>query len=68
MAYYRLYFMHPLTGHIERVNELEAATDEEAIRLIQARQGREPLELWCGTRKVHRIEAIQPAPPKSNAA
>ena len=68
MAYYRLYFMHPLTGHIERVHELEAASDKEAIRQIEDKQGREPLELWCGVRKVHRIEAVHPAPPASNAA
>lgn len=68
MAYYRLYFMHPLSGHIERFHELEAASDEDAIRLIEAKAGREPLELWCGTRKVHRIEAAQSAPPTSNAA
>ena len=68
MAYYRLYFMHPLSGHIERVHELEAASDEDAIRVIEEKAGREPLELWCGTRKVHRIEAAQHAPPKSNAA
>ena len=68
MAYYRLYFMHPLSGHIERVHELEAGSDEDAIRLIEAKAGREPLELWCGGRKVHRIEAAQAAPPESNAA
>jgi hypothetical protein len=68
VAYYRLYFMHPLTGHIERVHEVEAASDDEAIRLIEAEAGREPLELWCGPRKVHRIEAVHPAPPTSNAA
>ena len=68
MSYYRLYFMHPLSGHIERVHELEAGSDAEAIRLVEAKAGREPLELWCGTRKIHRIEAVPAAPPKTNAA
>ncbi len=57
MAYYRLYFMNRFSGHIERFEELDASSDEAARDLAAGRVGDEPLELWCGHRKVQRFEA-----------
>ena len=60
MAYYRLYFMNLFSGHIERFEEIGAASDEDAILAASSYVGPEPIELWCGHRKVHRFE-IEPA-------
>ena len=56
MAYYRLYFMNRFSGHIERFEEFDAPYDEVARDLAAQQAGDEPLELWCGSRKVHRFE------------
>jgi hypothetical protein len=57
MQYYRLYFMHPHTGHIERFAEFEAPDHEAALALASEHVGENPLELWCDRCKVRRIEA-----------
>lgn len=57
MLYYRLYFMHPHNGHIERFAEFEAPDDSAALALAREQTGANPLELWCERRKVGRIEA-----------
>lgn len=54
---YRLYFMNRFSGHIERFEEIEAPGDRDACDLAARHVGEEPLELWCGHRKVHRFEA-----------
>ena len=57
MSYYRLYFMDPRSGHIDRFAEFEAPDDRQASALAREHVGEYPLELWCERRKVHRIEA-----------
>jgi hypothetical protein len=62
MLYYRLYFMHPDNGHIERFADFQAPDDAHALSLAREHIGDNPLELWCERRKVHRIEAFSSAP------
>ena len=61
MPHYRLYFMNARNGHIDRVNDIQAANDEAAIEMAQPSSGPAPLELWEGLRKVHRFETPQTA-------
>lgn len=69
MLYYRLYFMHPDSGHIERFVELEAPDDASALSLASEHVGENPLELWNEHRKVRRIEAFATLPvPRREAA
>lgn len=56
MPYYRLYFMRPATSHIERFADFHAPNDEVAILLARDHEGPQPLELWCGQRKVKRLD------------
>lgn len=65
MLYYRLYFMNPDNGHIERFAEFEAPDDESAIALSGEHVGQSPLELWCERRKVGRIAAFAAGSCKS---
>ena len=58
MLYYRLYFMHAHTGHIERFAEFEAPDHASAIELAREHEGSMPLELWQGHDKVRRFEAV----------
>lgn len=57
MFYYRLYFMDPHSGHIQRFADFEAPDDDSAAELAREHEGERPLELWCGKNKVMRIEA-----------
>ena len=52
MAYYRLYILNRPDGRFVGFEEIEAADDVEASRLAENHLGRQPLELWCGKRKV----------------
>lgn len=65
MAYYRLYFMDPRSGHIIAFEPIEVAGDEAAIAHAEKHVGWQPLELWCEGRKVHRFEAVPALPPQS---
>ena len=56
MTYYRLYFLGR-EGRIESFAEIEAESDVAAIPAAEAYQGTHALELWCGGRRVHAIEA-----------
>jgi hypothetical protein len=56
MPYYRLYFLNPHTGHIERAEDFHSADDVEAICLVNQRSDPVPTELWCGGRKVSRFD------------
>lgn len=58
MSYYRLYFMNSFSGHIERFEEFDATSDDEAIARAGTRLGLLVLELWCARRKVARLEAL----------
>ena len=61
MSIFRLYFMSPHNGHIERFEDFEATDEDAAVELACQREGASPLELWCGGRKIARIEADDPA-------
>ena len=62
VAYYRLYFLNERGSHIERFTAIDADTDSDAIRLADSYQGKNPMELWCGGRLIHRFEAPRPKP------
>lgn len=61
MIRYRLCYINPKTGQVDRERELEAVDDVDAIHAAQASDHR-PLELWCGTRKLQSFEAGEQAP------
>jgi hypothetical protein len=63
MAYYRLYFMDPRSGHISAFESIEAEDDSGALALAEPHRGWQPLELWCQGRKVQRFEAETLARP-----
>lgn len=72
MLYYRLYFMHPLTGGIQRFADFEASDDGHALELAREHAGEHagehPLELWNEHRKVELIEALSaPVAPAAEA-
>lgn len=66
MRYYRMYFMHPHSGHIERFAEFEAPDDQTAVALASEHVGDHPLELWCERNKVKRIDAWANAPSRQH--
>jgi hypothetical protein len=68
MAYYRLYFMDPRSGHISTYQSIDADDDETAAATAEKHLGRQPLELWCEGRKVKRFEAVQMMPPRPTVA
>jgi hypothetical protein len=72
MLYYRLYFMHPLTGGIQRFADFEAPDDGQALALAREQIGDYSLELWNERRKVAAIAAlafpVSPPPVSSGAA
>ena len=57
MAYYRLYLLNSPNGRFIGFEEIEAPDGTEAVRLAQRHLGPQPLELWCGTRKVRAFPA-----------
>ena len=61
MPAYRLYHLDRFSGHIERAETLHAADDVAAIHRIQLRQSPEPMELWCGGRKISRFDGVPQA-------
>lgn len=61
MPDYRLYHLDQNSGHITRADELFAADDEAALADVRGRGLAHPLELWCGPRKVARVDAIRDA-------
>ncbi len=67
MPAYRLYRMNPHSGHIEGVEDFHSGDDVEAVLLVQRRQRDVPMELWCGARKVIRIDALPDVAPASAA-
>jgi len=54
VAYYRLYFMDGLSGHVAAVRDLHAANDEAAIAQAERHRRAVAMELWCKDRKVKR--------------
>ncbi len=57
MPAYSLYFFHPRTRGIIRVEEIEAASNEAAIGIVQSYRGDRALELWQGSTRVHSMDA-----------
>ena len=69
MPYYRLYSLHPHTGHIDWAEDFEAADDVEAVALVRDRPRKAAVELWQEGRKVLRLDrpldVAQPGSPLS---
>lgn len=57
MAYYRLYLLSGPDGRFVGFEEFDATDDLEAVRLAATHCGPQPLELWCGKRKVKSFPA-----------
>ena len=57
MGYYRLYLLDGADGRFVGFEEIEALDDVEAVRLAASHEGPQPLELWCGKRKVKSFPA-----------
>lgn len=57
MAYYRLYRLAAPGGRFVGFEEIEAPDDGDALRQAEAHAGRQPLELWCGKRRVKSLPA-----------
>ena len=64
MAYYRLYVLDGLSRRIIGFDEVEAATDAEALATAERRRGPAAMELWCEGRKVRQWEPLAPALPR----
>lgn len=59
MPHYQLYYMNPVSGHIDRRDTLHAGDDVAAVHLLQGMRNDVPVELWRDGRKVTR----QDGPP-----
>ena len=68
MAYYRLYFMDPRSGHISAFESIDAEGDEAALAAAERHVGGRALELWCQGRKVRRFEPVSATPPSASPA
>ena len=62
MGYYRLYLLSGPDGRFVGFEEIEAGDDREAVRLATSHAGPQPLELWCGKRKVKSFPAQEESP------
>ena len=58
MRYYRLYFMHRFSGHIDFFREFEAEDDDCAIAIAEGWIEDRPMELWNLERKLKRWEPV----------
>ena len=54
MPRYLLYYMNPVSGHIDRRETLHAGDDVAAVHLLQRLASDGPVELWRDGRKVSR--------------
>jgi hypothetical protein len=52
VEYYRLYLLDGPQGRFVGFEEIEAASDAEAVRIAAELPDRHARELWCGKRKV----------------
>lgn len=57
MPYYRLYFMNPSNGHIQRFEDFVELNDRAALAGAKDKLDGQPLELWQEARMVSRLEA-----------
>ncbi len=70
MLLYRLYFMNPISGHIDRYLDFAAENNVAAIVVAHGHEGDAPIELWCGHKKIYRIAPVARQPksmPRSAA-
>lgn len=58
LSYYRLYFLDPDSGRIDRFEEFNADDDATAVARAEQWLDEVPLELWSGARKVVRLDPI----------
>lgn len=58
LAYYRLYILSRPEGRFVGFEEIEAEDDVDAARQAEAHVGAQPLELWCGKRKVKSFASV----------
>jgi hypothetical protein len=56
MPYYRLYHLNRSNGHIDHVEEIDAADDVHAVALVKERERETAVELWQEGRKIMRLE------------
>ena len=66
MPYYQLYYMNPVSGHIDRRETLHAGDDVAAVHLLQGLRLDAPVELWRDGRKVSRQDG-PPSPFRNRA-
>lgn len=69
MDHYRLYFMSPGSGHIDRFESIAALDEGDAIKFAKMYIGSEALELWLGSQLVgtfdaHVLPALQDSAPR----
>jgi hypothetical protein len=57
VGYYRLYLLDGPAGRFVGFEEIEAVDDVEAVRIAERHEGPQPLELWCGKKKVKSFPA-----------
>ena len=60
MIRYRLCFINPRTGQVDREREIDAAEDVDAVHAARGSDHR-PLEVWCGDRRVRTFAAPEMA-------
>ena len=58
MIRYRLCFINPRTGQVDRERDIEAHDDVDAVHSARDSDHR-PLELWCGKRKVKSFPVLE---------
>lgn len=68
MLSYRLYFMDGSSAHILSARDLEAASDDAAIKVANECRTGGPMELWCRHRKVMRWEPDTPPSTRTASA
>lgn len=61
MPVYSLYFMNPVSGHIDRRDSFHAGDDVSAVHQLQGMRVAVPVELWRDGRKIARQDG--PANP-----
>lgn len=58
MHYYRLYFMHRFSGHIDHFREFEAENDDAACAVAEKWREGGPMELWNRERKLRHWDEV----------
>lgn len=60
MHYYRLYFMHRSSGHIDHFREYEAEDDAHALAIAERWREDAVMELWNRERKLKHWDQMSP--------